>query len=102
MKSGATREMSNDNICTINVVPTLAPSIAASPGTRSTSPPAAKPVTISPVAVLLCNTAVIPEAGEERLEAVAECGPENPPQVRSERALNAALDHMHAPQQQRD
>ena len=43
-----------------------------------------------------------PQAGEERLEAVPECGPKNPPQVRSERALNPALDHMHAPKKQCD
>ena len=74
-KSGATREMSNDNTCTINVVPTLAPSIAASPGTRSTRPPAAKPVTISPVAVLLCNTAVIPKPARNALKRFPSAAP---------------------------
>ena len=48
-----TRETSNDSTWTMSVVPTLAPSITASAGTRSTSPPAANAVTISPVAVLL-------------------------------------------------
>ena len=37
----------------MTVVPTLAPSMTASAGIRSTSPPAANEVTISPVAVLL-------------------------------------------------
>ena len=75
MNSGATREMSNDRNCTIRVVPTLAPSIAASPGTRSTSPPAAKPVTISPVAVLLCNTAVIPSPARNALPRLPSAVP---------------------------
>ena len=57
---GATRPISNDSTCTISVVPRLAPSMIARAGTRSTSPPAAKLAAISPVAVLLCNTAVTP------------------------------------------
>ena len=75
MKSGTTREMSNDNTCTTKVVPTLAPSIAASPGTRSTSPPAANPVTISPVAVLLCSTAVIPNPARNALRRLPSAAP---------------------------
>ena len=58
--SAASRRMSNDKSCTIRVVPTLAPSMTASAGTRSTSPPAAKLAAISPVAVLLCKTPVTP------------------------------------------
>lgn len=37
----------------MSVVPTLAPSITAKAGTRSTMPPAVNDVTISAVAVLL-------------------------------------------------
>ena len=47
--------------CTISVlVPTLAPSITASAGISSTNPPVAKPVSMRPVAVLLCRQAVTP------------------------------------------
>ena len=53
---------------TIRVVPTFAPSITASAGTRSTSPPAANDVTIRPVAVLLCRTAVTPRPAANALK----------------------------------
>jgi hypothetical protein len=56
-----TRDTSKDSTWTISVVPTLAPSMTASAGTRSTSPPAANAVTISPVAVLLCRIEVTPK-----------------------------------------
>ena len=55
-----TGDTSNDSTWTISVVPTLAPSMTASAGTSWTSPPAAKAVTMSPVAVLLWRTAVTP------------------------------------------
>ena len=48
----------NDSAWTMSAVPTLAPSITASAGTSATKPPAASPVTISPVAVLLWSSAV--------------------------------------------
>ena len=81
--SGATRAMLKDNSCTISVVPTLAPSMTASAGTRSTNPPAAKLAAMSPVAVLLCNTAVTPrparKAGNRRRSVRPrnrrKCGP---------------------------
>jgi len=60
MRMGASEVRSNDSSCTMRVVPTLAPSMAASAGTSATTPPAAKPVIISPVAVLLCSAAVMP------------------------------------------
>jgi hypothetical protein len=50
-----------DRTCTISVVPTFAPSMTASAGMRSTSPPAANAVTISPVAVLLWRIEVTPK-----------------------------------------
>ena len=53
------RDTSKDSNCTISVVPTFAPSMAASAGTRSTRPAAANEDTMRPVAVLLCNTAVV-------------------------------------------
>ena len=82
-KSGATRDMSNDSSCTISVVPTLAPSMTASPGTKSTSPPAANPETIRPVAVLLCSKAVMPRPARKaftrlpsaRPSSRRKCGP---------------------------
>src|SRR3546814_6730640 len=59
MRAGANALGSKDSTCTISVVPTLAPSMAARPGIRATTPPAAKPVIIRPVAVLLCMIAVM-------------------------------------------
>ncbi|MNR20509.1 hypothetical protein D3C85_1373520 [compost metagenome] len=50
---GASAVRSKDSSWTISVVPTFAPSMAARAGTRPTTPPAAKPVIINPVAVLL-------------------------------------------------
>ena len=52
-RSGESAETSKDNTCTISVVPTFAPSIAASAGTSATNPPAAKDVIMRAVAVLL-------------------------------------------------
>jgi hypothetical protein len=57
-RAGAIAEMSKEKSCTMRVVPTLAPSMMASAGTRLTSPSAASDVVISPVAVLLCSSAV--------------------------------------------
>jgi hypothetical protein len=51
--AGATPEMLNDSTWTISVVPTFAPSMIASAGTRVTRPSAASDVVINPVAVLL-------------------------------------------------
>ncbi len=58
--SGDSRETSKESACTINVVPTLAPSITASAGTRATNPAPANEAIIRPVAVLLCRIAVTP------------------------------------------
>ena len=58
--TGATAEMLNDRICTISVVPTLAPSMMASAGTRLTSPSEVNELVISAVAVLLWSRAVRP------------------------------------------
>ena len=58
IRIGVSSPISKDRICTITVVPTLAPSMIASAGTRSTSRPAAKEDAIIPVAVLLCRMAV--------------------------------------------
>ena len=61
MKStGATAATLNDSTWTIRVVPTFAPSMIASAGTRATRPSPANEAVISPVAVLLCSTAVSP------------------------------------------
>lgn len=56
--TGATALTSKDSSCTIRVVPTLAPSMMARAGTRSTVPPLTKEAVMSPVAVLLCMSAV--------------------------------------------
>ena len=58
--TGATAETLNDRICTISVVPTLAPSMMASAGTRLTSPSEVNELVISAVAVLLWSRAVRP------------------------------------------
>jgi hypothetical protein len=67
MNRNETRDTSNDSTWTISVVPTLAPSMTASAGTRSTSPPAANPVTINPVAVLLWSIDVAPRPARKAL-----------------------------------
>jgi hypothetical protein len=73
--SGANRETSKDRACTINVVPTLAPSITASAGTRATKPLAANEATIKPVAVLLCRTAVAPSPAAAALMRLLSARP---------------------------
>jgi hypothetical protein len=67
MSRNATRDTSNDSTWTISVVPTLAPSITANAGTKSTSPPAANAVTIRPVAVLLWSIDVTPTPARKAL-----------------------------------
>ena len=52
-RSGESADTSKDSTCTISVVPTFAPSIAASAGTSATKPHEAKDVMMSAVAVLL-------------------------------------------------
>ena len=94
--------LSNESACTMSVVPTFAPSITASAGTSATKPRAANEATISPVAVLLCRTAVTPSAGERRLDRLSSALARKAPQLGAEGALHAALHHMDAPQQQRD
>ena len=59
-RSGATAEESKESNCTIRVVPTFAPSMTASAGTRSTKPDAENELSINAVAVLLCKMAVTP------------------------------------------
>ena len=58
ISSGATAETPKEKICTISAVPTLAPSIAASPGTSATAPAAQKEATMKAVAVLLWSSDV--------------------------------------------
>src|SRR5271168_792873 len=57
-RTGVTAVILNDRICTTSVVPTLAPSMTASAGTRSRVPPVTNDAAINPVAVLLCRRAV--------------------------------------------
>ena len=59
-RTGATAAILNDRICTISVVPTLAPSMMASAGTRLTRPSDVNELVISAVAVLLWSRAVKP------------------------------------------
>ena len=76
---GASEVRSNDSNCTISVVPTLAPSMAARAGTRPTTPPAAKPVIIRPVAVLLCSAAVMPRPAAKARKRVPSARPRAAP-----------------------
>ena len=99
---GASEVRSKDSSWTIRVVPTLAPSIAARAGTRPTTPPAAKPVIIRPVAVLLCSAAVMPRPAAKARRRVPSARPRAALQGRAEGALHAGLDHVHAPEQQGD
>src|SRR5438270_7979882 len=95
-----TRDTSSDSTWTISVVPTLAPSITANAGTRSTSPPAANAVTISPVAVLLWRIDVTPKPAREGFEPSAERVAQHASELRAEGARDPGLDHVHAPNQE--
>ena len=101
-RAGAAAAMLKERIWTISVVPTLAPSMIASAGTRLTAPSAASDVVISPVAVLLCSSAVKPRPAPKRGEAVAQRFAEEAAQVGTKRAQHAREDHVKAPEQQRD
>ena len=100
--TGATAEMLNDRICTISVVPTLAPSMMASAGTRLTSPSEVNELVISAVAVLLWSRAVRPRPAPKAVKRLLSAFASNRRRFGSERAQDAAVDHMQAPQQQRD
>ena len=67
-RTGAIEEILNDKSCTISVVPTLAPSMIASAGTRLTTPSAQSEAVISPVAVLDCSSAVSPSPAAKALK----------------------------------
>ena len=99
--TGATAAMLKDSTCTISVVPTLAPSMMASAGTRPTRPSAAKELVISAVAVLLCSSAVRPSPAANAVKRLFSAFDSSRAQVRAERAQDAAVDHVQAPQQQR-
>ena len=71
-RTGATAAMLNDRTWTISVVPTLAPSMIASAGTRPTRPSAVKELVIRAVAVLLWSSAVRPMPGGKGGEAVVQ------------------------------
>ena len=101
-RTGATAAILNDRICTISVVPTLAPSMMASAGTRLTSPSDVNELVISAVAVLLWSSAVRPRPAREGGEAVAQRLCQQLAQIGAERAQDPAVDHVQAPQQQRD
>ena len=99
--TGAAAAMLNDSTCTISVVPTLAPSMIASAGTRPTMPSAANEAVISAGRGAALKQRGQAEAGGEGGEAVAERLRQQTPQIGAERAQDAAVDHVQAPQQQR-
>ncbi len=78
---GASEVRSNDSSWTMRVVPTLAPSMAARAGARLTTPPAAKPVIIRPVAVLLCSAAVMPRPAAKARSRVPRARPSAAPRA---------------------
>ena len=95
--TGEKAEISNDRSCTISVVPTLAPSMMASAGTRLTTPSAAKRGGHQAGSGARLQEGGQAEAGGESGKAVAECLAEEAPQVGTERTQNTAEDHVQAP-----
>ncbi len=100
-RTGAAAAMLNDRTWTISVVPTLAPSMIASAGTRPTSPSAVKELVIRAVAVLLWSSAVRPMPAAKAEKRLLRALRQQPAKIGAERAQNPAVDHMQAPQQQR-
>jgi hypothetical protein len=94
--------MSNDSTCTTSVVPTLAPSITASAGTRSTVPAVTNEAAIKPVAVLLCKNRRDEGAREKGAKPIVQRDAEQTAQIGAECAHDAAVDHVQSPEQQRD
>jgi len=76
--------------------------MTASAGTRSTRPPAATAVVISPVAVLLWSTAVYTQACQKGLAPAADRVAQDAAEVRAERTRDPGLDHVYAPNQECD
>ena len=99
--TGATAEMSKESTCTISVVPTLAPSMMASAGTRLTTPSAAKRSGHQPGRGAALHDRGQHKSGAERLEAIAQRPGKHAAQIGTERAQHAGEDHVQAPQQQR-
>jgi len=75
--------------------------MTASAGTSAPSPLAENEVTIRPVAVLLCRSAVTTSPGKKGGESVPKRYRQQPPKVGPKCAYDAAADHVQAPQQQR-
>jgi hypothetical protein len=67
-RTGAMAAILNDRICTISVVPTLAPSMIARAGTKLTSPSDVNELVISAVAVLLWSSAVRPRPAAKAMK----------------------------------
>ena len=99
--TGAAAETLKDSTWTMSVVPTLAPSMIGERRHQLTTPPAANDAVISPVAVLLCRSAVTPTPAAKARKRLRERRAEEAPQVGAEGADDAAVDHVQAPQQQR-
>ena len=81
--TGATAAMLNDSTCTMSVVPTLAPSMIASAGTRATKPSAANEAVISAGRGAALKQRGQPEPGREGRETVAERRRQQMPQLAS-------------------
>jgi hypothetical protein len=76
-RTGAMVAMLNDSTCTISVVPTLAPSMIASAGTRLTRPSVVKELVMSAVAVLLWSKAVRPRPAAKAVKRLLSALPSN-------------------------
>src|SRR4051794_17131943 len=98
MNSGAARPISNDSTRTIKVVPRFAPSITASVD----EPTGGKARGHQPGRGAALQYRGNPDPGQKGPETVSHSARQQSPQVGSVGALNAALDHVDAPKQQRD
>ena len=87
MNTGAKADTLKVSNCTISVVPTLAPRMAASAVTSDMKPAAMKLVHIKAVAVLLCRSAVMPspamKAFQRLLRPMASACRKLPPNART-------------------
>ena len=94
-------EMSKANSCTMSVVPTSPPSMAAKAMGRTTKPRSRKPASINAVAVLLCKSAVTAETRGEGPYSVAHREPEHLTEPASKTTKHARLHHVQPPKEEK-
>ena len=101
-RAGAAAATLNERICTMRVVPTLAPSRIARPETRPTTPCAVNEAVISAVAVLVCSSVVRPSPAANAANRLPSAFDSRWRRSEPKARRMPLLDHMQAPQQQRD